>query len=955
MGQDAPQIDTILYGRMKIAQFPAGALKISNQQSLGNGDRWTFSLGSANQTVKLTLFHPGSAGGQQQTLEGSLRLARPLKGSITERLTDKGCDRTIVIEQDNLVGASLTVTKSNVVNSFGGTLALVGGRLSIEANSEIEDRWGSLDGSITLATDRAKITGAKLRLPGAVQPQITIDLALAQAGQARLQLRLNSLTASVIAGSFATAPVVFNAPSGGAETTLAGVNIGFSSMRADRLSLTFGSHSSKLAIEKTTFTVTSINHAGTPRIRASSFTAPPPKIETVRGELQLKNGYLAVKDSTVVLEKLAFSAQKIEILNAGMAVLASGAGRVSVDSISNATIKGQLVLRAPRVLGGSPLASSVEVDNLSFAIDGAKQSALPIGRGEANALELGAMHVAPSGPKIPFTFSSDASGSLNVSFAPRPSSVTLGRTGSAQLKGATSNLSLRGLVQNPADPAQATLDVPPAGLSATLQLSQRNIALLGGSLAAERTISISNQSELRIGVPSWDQKLAISSPTVSLSGVQLKPTLLSNGIAIESAPQSAVPTSFDFNLDPAAANSFELAATFTLPGFELTPPAPAASITFQIGSFDVDAQSFKVTNVEIAVRLTDVEVALIDTSVALRHFEPHLDAGGQPPKPAQPDVRGTAATPLTIQKAYVKIPFTARPLEMAEMGLTNLGWEAQDITYRAVNGFSASAQRAKIELASLTKVSVTSTLTLSAASVAWLGAPNGFAKVDSIVIKLSGKPDKPSGTADLSINHLTLDGDVPIPIESGCKLNLVARAALTVRNISGTLTISEGAVTGRLNAADADTGTLRYAGDTSCTFDKAVTLRAHVCLVVVCVDKDIDLGQIRYQFAVYNINVTMKPTGIVFKVEDDGKKFRVCRWAVARLDPLPPDTAVVWKLAPITGLGGDIGRAINEAISAPLAVLETTFSGSLLGLYGLMSFTGFGTANPIADTCLQNV
>jgi hypothetical protein len=439
-----------------------------------------------------------------------------------------------------------------------------------------------------------------------------------------------------------------------------------------------------------------------------------------------------------------------------------------------------------------------------------------------------------------------------------------------------------------------------------------------------------------------------------LEKATLKPIETALPQLIQSAPAVGTPDRIQFSLDLNAPYPFGIDAKLQIPGFELKPPPPITSITFKIGNLDIETQSFKVERIDLNFRLSEVEVSLINVAVGFGGFAPHVTDPAKGFDP--PDIRGRASTPLVIQRASVTIPFTEKPLEMASFQILGASFEARDIVYAAPDKFTAQAAKANVNITTYTKEQMEAAFSLSGAHVAAAGTIGGTADVDSVVVKLKGKPEKPDGSVAINISQLALAGSVDIPITIGCGINVPAHADIAIHGIAGVLGIKEGVTSGFLDASYADEGKLEFSGEEKCEFDRKVVAQfSWNCQPwggpPCSFSKDI--GSVRYRFAVYRINVHMTPGNIRFKLEENGKKIRVCRWSLDRLQPYGGIPGIGWSLNPVTNFGGTIGEWVNRAISAPFGVAQSLFAGDLQNLISLISFTGYGMANPIADDCLQ--
>src|SRR4051794_40284983 len=102
MGEDSKFITELNFGRLKLSGFPAGSLMVREQHALSTGDSWPFSLGTANTQLQVSIA-AGASTASSSILKGTMKLTRPLKGYIIERIASEGCLRELRVTDDVLV------------------------------------------------------------------------------------------------------------------------------------------------------------------------------------------------------------------------------------------------------------------------------------------------------------------------------------------------------------------------------------------------------------------------------------------------------------------------------------------------------------------------------------------------------------------------------------------------------------------------------------------------------------------------------------------------------------------------------------------------------------------------------------------------------------------------------------------------------------------------------------
>lgn len=173
----------------------------------------------------------------------------------------------------------------------------------------------------------------------------------------------------------------------------------------------------------------------------------------------------------------------------------------------------------------------------------------------------------------------------------------------------------------------------------------------------------------------------------------------------------------------------------------------------------------------------------------------------------------------------------------------------------------------------------------------------------------------------------------------------------------GTLQVSKGKANGIIESDGGDLGEVIYFGHQDCRWDQLVKLGSFTiywpCFgtwkdpVRTCsqtISPSFTIGMV---FAVKAVDINVQPSKTFFNVEDDGK-VGACSISIDKMfAKVPP----IYSIAPQIPIGGEVARVVNDLISVATGGIETELTAGLLNLYSLMTFVGYGKANPVINNC----
>lgn len=956
LGQDAPSITALSFGKIRLSGFEAGALHVSGAEANSDGDSWAFRLSPASNEVILAVTPKVTPG---LRLGGTLHLTRPITGHIIERIVGGSCSRTLVIDTGVLTGATLHASQT-VLNTRTGSRTddMTGKTLQVQAQLPISDSATRTVGTLRLIAPQVALGKARVRLGASDGPAYITRLQ--SAGPVVLDFDVNLLAADFREGVFSGGKWSVPSPS---KVLVASLKVDASQLAGAQTSVTY--KGGAVAIRAAGASISYSRLELSPGFHVA--TAAPGVISGAAfsgaGDPGAADA-LVVPPASLTLESAAASLAKatFELPGGGSA---TGAARLALITLSAKRTDVKATLAAPAINAFFPSSLKVTPKQMVLAAAGPSSGPSVSAQLQATALAFGSAGLTAADLPLRIAFAAD--GDAVVSLAPAAAAtLSVGQT-PALLSAKTSDLVFSAATPAALGGGERTMTIAPGSFKGHLALAQQIQPRLGGQLVVPAaTFAAANPAEMRLDAAVTGALLDMGVATVVLKDPQIEPSpggaplTLAGSTASKGAPVSLSVAAVDPGL--------KVRADFDLPGFDLKPPPPITSIKVTVGGFDVDVTGLKLGGVHIGLDLKETTVTLKELSLGLGKFAPH-PAGDGEPEPAL-NLSGEASVPLSVGATTGTFPLSALPIRMSKLDVAKLHFEAKALDYSGPGNLRVRPARAVIDVASLelpqapgAKPKIAATLALSDMPLSWTAAPSGAATVESLLVTLAGDPAEPDGSLAVVVRNLSLDGRADIPLGTnpdgnhGCNLTVPADMSMTAALVEGTVALEKGKPKGVLNASGFNTGHIKYIGHQDCRWEQLVKLGS-VTIYWPCfgtitdpartcsktVEPSFTIGMV---FAVKAVDMYIEPKEVKFKFKDDGG-VEACHISLSRIYSV---VAPLYSISPQFPVGGDIGKAINDLVSVGVGAMESSFTGGALDIYSAMNLFGFGEANPVKDKC----
>jgi hypothetical protein len=970
LGEDANKMTTINFGRLKLYDFPLGSLQVETGHALADGDSWPFMLKVPNNRMGFSVTAPSSDMASALSLDGTVQLVRPIKGFIVERITQGECQRELRVEDNVLAGASIRIRSGTAGNSFGGKISLSGLTLKVEHQINLTDRKGQTRGLFVLSGQNIKIAGAQVSLPASNGLRIPVTFKTSQANRLVFELPLDTLTAKMRTGTIQSDPITM-APSNGLEFALWELHIIVSKYRIASITAKFANSAADLSFDGWTLTASQV----------SFLSQRPAQVRNIKaltiGSIHGKNdtaisGALALSPDSITLQSANIVADSFSLFSVNGHALISGGGQAILEKFSKNDFDCNLIIDRPLTDPLPGVAFSYSPSSIKLFAHGPKTDITISSQGILSALALGTFKL--SNGTIPFKFSNGQGNSIEVQIDGGKGSITLGSAGPQQITGMMTKLSLTSSLSG-YDNGDLRLAIPADRLLGDFSPAPFQTPVMGGNLSLRaQTLHIRNAFSILIGSNISGGQLSLGSPVIALSNVQVRPRHSSDGIPVQSTESEATASDLSFDVAVVVSSPLLINASFDLPGFEIRPPPPISSITFEIGGFDVEVTSFKVDKFHVELTGPALRATLVGLSIGVGQFSPKPPDAGK--TVAQPNLKGVASRPFAIDQASAVVKIIPLPPSLGEFDITGLTFGASQLAYVGPSDLKATSGSAEINISSFSverkaegqAATIDGSITLTNTNVEWWGTPNGVAAVENLTITLHGDPaapiapvdaEKPDGKLSLKASQLALSGKMNIPLGTkpdgthGCSLVVPANGNLSLHNLFGTLNISKGKANGVIEADGGDPGEFSYDGYQECRFNQPLKLasitQSYPCFgtwkdpvrtCTVTIAPTITVGMV---FWVRKFDILVEPYKTFFNIEDGGK---VGACSIS-LNKMYPKEHPLFSISPQLPVGGDGAKIVNDLTSFAVGVLQSVLTGHLLDLYSAMTLLGFGKANPV--------
>ncbi len=456
----------------------------------------------------------------------------------------------------------------------------------------------------------------------------------------------------------------------------------------------------------------------------------------------------------------------------GARQLSFGESVIRIDEMNLTRVNATVQSKLPPLNEFQAQAFRYRIASVEFAVAGVKSAPQIKGTAISTELVLGSMSLTTA--QFPIQFELTSQSSLDLKIKGGSAQVAIGGAGFTQLRGGTKDVELTGQLTSLASSPQLFIDS--LGFKFTLLPVNAAIPAFGGELELlSASVPLVNKQPMRFYGDTADAVIDGANVDLQLKGVKLLPTASAIPQSMQQAPVRARSQKLALNLSSRAVQTINFDASFEFPGFEIKPPEPIKSITVEVGNFDIEVQSLKIGRFGISLHYSDVIVSLHEVGIGVGQFET------RPPKPDEkgihPNIRGRASSDLSVNKLFATISLLPAPISLRNFGISGLKLAAERVTYVAPEGMRVESGSAKIELKELLlpqqkkhnplrreKGSLEASIELDQNSVAWEGAPNGRASVETIRVKLNGDPELPNGEMTLNASAVSLGGKANIKL-----------------------------------------------------------------------------------------------------------------------------------------------------------------------------------------------